>query len=379
MKKDYKKLRQMKIFCLSTFGHNGVDWMHSLLDGHKEILIMPAFSYFRSLNRLKLRDEKFANLNEVNLNEISKEISKLFYEEKMYKTQRRRFLFNLKQKKLFEKYLNNFLWFSNKLEKNIEKNIFFSIHYAFYKIRKINLKQKKIIIIQEHVPWHSYKYLEIFKAKFIFMMRDPRAALAGTYVRFRKHFNKQMNPLQFDYSLFYWSFSINFHNFLLSNKINKRSIIIKNEDMHDNLVFTQKKLCKFLKVRFYPSLLKTTFLNKKWFGESSYLQSNQEKDLTRNPQKSYFSKENIEKRWRNELSKKEIVMIEVYLKKIFYQYHYKLDNQLTFSKILYAYYYLFNNYLFESFNFFKICKNILRRFFVIFFPKNVTKLFSSFR
>ena len=98
MNKDLKKLRQMNIFCLSTFGHNGVDWMHSLLDGHKEILIMPAFSYFRSLNRLKLRDEKFANLNKIDLNEISKEITKLFYEEEMYKTQRRRFLFNSKQK-----------------------------------------------------------------------------------------------------------------------------------------------------------------------------------------------------------------------------------------------------------------------------------------
>lgn len=379
MNKDLKKLKQMNIFCLSTFGHNGVDWMHSLLDGHKEILIMPAFSYFRSLNRLKLRDEKFDNLNEINLNEISKEITTLFYEEEMYKTQRRRFLFNSKQKKLFEKHLNNFLWFSSKFEKNIEKNIFYSIHYAFSKIQKISLKQKKIIIIQEHVPWHSYKYLEIFKAKFIFIMRDPRASLAGTYVRFRKHFNKQMNPLQFDYSLFYWSFSINFHNFISDYKIDKMSMIIKNEDMHNNLILTQKKLSKFLKIKFYPSLLKTTFLNKKWFGESSYLQSNQEKDLTKSPKKNYFSKKNIEKRWRNVLSKKEIIMIEVYLRKIFNQYNYKADNQLTLSKILYAYYYLFSNFIFETFNFFKLLKNILRRFLVIFFPKIVTKLFNSFR
>ena len=43
------------------------------------------------------------------------------------------------------------------------------------------------------------------------------------------------------------------------------------------LRINSKKLCKFLKIKFYPSLLKTTFLNKKWFGESSYLQTNQEK------------------------------------------------------------------------------------------------------
>ena len=89
--KDYKKIKQMKIFCLSTFGHNGVDWMHSLLDGHKEILIMPAFSYFRSLNRLKLRNEKFSNLRKINLNEISKEITKIFYEEKCIKLKEENF------------------------------------------------------------------------------------------------------------------------------------------------------------------------------------------------------------------------------------------------------------------------------------------------
>ena len=377
--KDYKKIKQMKIFCLSTFGHNGVDRMHSLLDGHKEILIMPAFSYFRSINRLKLRNEKFSNLRKINLNEISKEITKIFYEEKMYQTQRRKFLFNSRQKNLFQKHLSNFLLFSSKLEKNFEVSFFYSIHYAFSKIQRINLKKKKIIIVQEHVPWHSYKYLKIFKAKFIFMMRDPRAALAGTYVRFRKHFKKQMNPLQFDYSLFYWSFSINFHNFLLRNGIIKCIKIVKYEDMIDSLELTQKKLCKFLKIKFYPSLLKTTFLNKKWFGESSYLQTNQEKDLKKSPSKDYFNKENAEKRWRNELSKKEIVMIEIFLRNIFHKYNYKLDNQFSIYYFLTAYYYLFSNYLFENFNLFKLFKNFLRRFFVIFFPKNVTKLFSSFR
>ena len=43
--KDYKKIKQMKIFCLSTLGTMGLT-DNSLLDGHKEILIMPAFSYF---------------------------------------------------------------------------------------------------------------------------------------------------------------------------------------------------------------------------------------------------------------------------------------------------------------------------------------------
>ena len=35
---------------LGSFGHAGIDWVHSLLDNHDEILIMPAFS-FRSIDR----------------------------------------------------------------------------------------------------------------------------------------------------------------------------------------------------------------------------------------------------------------------------------------------------------------------------------------
>ena len=31
------------------FCHAGIDWIHSLLDNHKEILIMPPFSFFRTI------------------------------------------------------------------------------------------------------------------------------------------------------------------------------------------------------------------------------------------------------------------------------------------------------------------------------------------
>ena len=33
---------------LMSFGHCGIDWLHSLLDSHPQILIMPAFSFYRT-------------------------------------------------------------------------------------------------------------------------------------------------------------------------------------------------------------------------------------------------------------------------------------------------------------------------------------------
>ena len=38
--------------------HTGLDWIHSLLDGHSEILIMPALSFYRCCIKLNLKSEK---------------------------------------------------------------------------------------------------------------------------------------------------------------------------------------------------------------------------------------------------------------------------------------------------------------------------------
>ena len=52
-KEIQKKIEKIPVVMLGSFGHAGIDWVHSLLDNHKEILIMPAFSFFRSLDRIE--------------------------------------------------------------------------------------------------------------------------------------------------------------------------------------------------------------------------------------------------------------------------------------------------------------------------------------
>ena len=47
---------------LSSFGHAGVDWIHSLLDSHKDILIMPAFSFFRTLHKIEKVNQLYSLL-----------------------------------------------------------------------------------------------------------------------------------------------------------------------------------------------------------------------------------------------------------------------------------------------------------------------------
>ena len=52
MEKKFE-ISDLPVVMIGSFGHAGIDWIHSLLDNHKEILIMPAFSFFRTLERIK--------------------------------------------------------------------------------------------------------------------------------------------------------------------------------------------------------------------------------------------------------------------------------------------------------------------------------------
>ena len=47
------KIDDLPVYMLSSFGHAGIDWTHSLLDMHKDIIIMPAFSFFRTLHKIQ--------------------------------------------------------------------------------------------------------------------------------------------------------------------------------------------------------------------------------------------------------------------------------------------------------------------------------------
>ena len=45
------------------FGHCGIDWLHSLLDSHEQILLMPEFSFYRSWKLLQM--DKVRNQEEM--------------------------------------------------------------------------------------------------------------------------------------------------------------------------------------------------------------------------------------------------------------------------------------------------------------------------
>jgi len=359
-KKNILKLKKTSVVVLGSFGHSGIDWLHSLIDGHKGVLILPAFSYFRTIDRLKIRYQ-IDILKISNLKKISEIITNLFFKDKAYRVKRRKFIFTYQQKKKFQKTLNFYLQNDND---TLVKRIFFGIHYAYLKLYNIKNDNIKCIVIHEHVAWHCYKYNSIFNTKFLFIFRDPRAALGGGILKMKNsNVEKKINSFQFD-TLFLHMISA--LKFIVNRQNKNKCLVLFNEKMHLNLTKEMKKLCIWLKISFSANLLKQTFLKKKWKGESAYLAKD---ELKKEPSKDFYLPTNVEKRWRSVLKNKDILMIEVLFEKQILLHKYKFYNQLNFVKRLNGYFYFLFGYLWQPKYFFLkylvITRNILRRFLIL--------------
>tara|TARA_Y100000768_G_C23989531_1_gene691319 strand:- start:5152 stop:6270 length:1119 start_codon:yes stop_codon:yes gene_type:complete len=364
------KINNLPVAVISTFGHNGIDWLHSLLDSHPQIIIMPGFSFYRTYDTLKLE--------KINSNEkLASTIAEAFLNNKSYHVKRRQILFNIHEKIFFEESLN--LALKNDKSKTKTKKIFNALHYAFLCINKSkNIQDKKIIVVQEHVPWHSNRFIRDFNdVKFIFMMRDPRPALAGSWRRLRlSNTSNKINSYQFDHTLLYWKYSEHFVNSMK----NKKPYILKNEDIHFDHQHEMTMLSKHLNINFDESMLTQTFNGVEWLGESAYI--NEEEKFPVDQEKFYQAKE-IEKRWRKEINALQILSIEVLTKKVMKLYNYNFDSKNTLLKKIKGYKYIFSqSYKNQSLNskssirnFLALFRNFLRRIFIVFYPKLANKIF----
>tara|TARA_Y100000992_G_scaffold302691_1_gene278475 strand:+ start:6709 stop:7842 length:1134 start_codon:yes stop_codon:yes gene_type:complete len=369
---DIKKYEKIDICILSTYGHCGLDWMTSLLDNHDEVLIMPSFSFFRCFYYIKTWNREF-NFDDRNIEnkKIANEFVRLFKKDKRQQNQRRKFLFSLKQFDIFEKTLER--WLDTTEIKDKYKSLFLGIHYAFAKVHNIDLDKKKIIVSQEHVPFYCEKYLKIFDPKFIFIVRDPRASIAGSILRMQKHNNDKIYSNQFDHIIYTWKFT---NLFVEKYKKKSKIFIAQNEKMHKNLKIEMLKLSKWLNIKFKSSLLKQTVLGKIWFGESSYLQGkNQEEDLKKYPPKNFYEQSEIKKRWKSQLTENDILFIELIFKDIFLLYKFSFLKKQSLKNKLFAYYYILTNFNYQKKYFISkiiiIPRNILRRLFILFSPRFV--------
>ena len=233
--------------------------------------------------------------------------------------------------------------------------------------------ERNIIVSQEHVPFYSEKYQKIFNPKFIFIVRDPRASIAGSILRMKKHNSDRIYSNQFDQIIYTWKYA---NLFIEKHKQKTKIFIAQNEKMHNNLKEEMIKLSKWLNIKFKNSLLNQTILGKTWYGESSYLQGkDQDTDLKKYPPKNFYNRDQIKKRWMSQLSVNDISFIELIYRDIFLKYKFNfLIKQNIFDKI-FTYCYLLFNFNYQKRYFISkviiIPRNILRRILILFSPKLV--------
>ena len=318
---EISNLKKKKIFILSSFGHAGIDWISSLFDNHPEILIIPSLSFFRKIEKIKLKEKKFEKYN--NYEKI-----KIFCDSLLKQSKKKSLRLKLRKINKVNLYKNIIKIFDKVNEAEFEKKLFYAVHYYFIKLYNLKLKKIKIIICHEHAPWNCKNYLKYFNAKLITVIRDPRAAISGS---FRGYQRSKILSLTHRLEM---TFCFLFHSIKNFNKYYQNNLyLISNEKFNKNLSKEMKKLSKWLNINFKNSMLKQTFLGRIWHGESSYKSKT---DLKYKVEKNYYKSKNVKTRWLEYLNNEEIKFIEINFRQIFKIGNYKKKFNLSFFEKTYV-------------------------------------------
>lgn len=293
---------------LMMFGHCGIDWLHSLLDSHQQILIMPGFSFYRSW--------KIINADDAQNAEEMCSIWRTYIEKyKKMQVKRRRLFYNTQESERF------YPKFYELLESGGigHVNVFWAIHEAYAYAKQVDLSGIRIVVAQEHLPFHFERILSEFpQTKILMIIRDPRAAIAGSFHRLTTP-NGCLSDYYFNLVT---EVVLQAQNIWKKYHINlgERLKIVKNEDLHAALEKHMRDIANWLGVDFSESMLHCTFSGIKWVGESSYISKEEQYP---EPLDTYYLPENIKRRWMNELNHREIVMIEFLTNDLMKKFRYK--------------------------------------------------------
>lgn len=310
-------MKEKKIIFLSAFLHSGIDWVHSLLDSHPQILITPALSFYRCWTKFN-----FDNL------EDGRKVYEKFHS---YITKNVGPDSTNEQKKFLDNYdeLDNFFKKLSDLIKNnmiSRREAFLHINEAYLYAKKINENSIKLIIAHEHIPFYKNLFKKDFpESSLILVLRDPRAALAGSWQRRIKLFG-YLPDYTFNMTIDSWFYAANIlkDNFY---KQKNKLYILKNEELHKNLKSEMFNLAKWLNIEFNESLLNQSFPSGKTvFVDSAYLLGDKPNDQNLMRQQipnDYFKLENVTSRWMKALTTQQTIMIEGILSICFEKYGYK--------------------------------------------------------
>ena len=354
--------KKIDICIFSTTCRSGLNFLTSCLDSHSEVIIIPSLRFFSKLYDFT----KVKDLKNFKTNNEKKFI--LNFSTYLYKAGKDnpecKFLNNSKDKKKFTNILME--EFKKRNDTKFLKKLFFSIHIAFAKFYKMNLRKKKIIIVSEKSTIFIPFYENLFdNIKILLLVRNPINSFAGYKNSYIKN-HSSFPPTSFNYFFAQMKSSLRYIN-------KKKIIIIKNENMNRNLILEMKKISNKLNIKFSKTLLKTTIMNKKYGSDSSYLIKRNENYRSKLAPKNFHNFKNQFERSLKIMNDQEILMIQSSFYQIFkrFNYNYILNNNLfNFIK---GYFFLITFYKYnyiKKYNKLILFKNFIKRMILILSNKN---------
>ena len=310
---------KLPLYFLSAFGHCGLDYLHSLLDGHPQILIMPAFSFYRSLkiigcDKAKNADEMFA-------------LWRSYIEEHPgLQVERRKLFYDRGQAEKFYPEFKRLL-----ASGGISRvNVFYSLHKAYVFALGIDLSNIRVLVAHEHNPLSlSLAVADFPGAGVIQVIRDPRATMAGS-LRSMTDDSGYLSDYYFNFCFEDWMQAHQDWK-AYNQKPGFKSKVVRNEDLHASLEGQMRGIANWLNIDFSPNLLKCTFSGRTWKGESAYMTKDNEYPQ---PEEIFYLPENVKKRWMKELSPGEIAMTEFITNESMKQFGYsRMTKDNIFSRI----------------------------------------------
>ena len=277
-----------------SFGHCGIDWVHSLLDSHPEILILPEISFYRTWKIIGGDSKNTPNdLFLAFFNYLESHPYRQGNENKLFCDDNRNKVF-------YEQLKLNITEFGCD-----RKSVFFSFHSAFAFANSINLEKIKVIVEQEHVCFQSKMIFDDFDSpNMIFILRDPRASIAGYYRGIQR---KCVDDLRCYQHLKEKSFAEWVHAVQIWMKNKDNIIILKNELLVKDIENEMRNLSLWMNITYDNSLTISTSSNGiEWKTDSCYI-SREDPEVDKN---TYFAPVNVKNRWMTVLSMNDIVMIE---------------------------------------------------------------------
>jgi hypothetical protein len=305
-------INKKPIYFLLSFGHCGIDWLHSLLDSHPEILIMPAFDYYRNWKLLEadkaLTPKSMADLwtDFLKSEKMQSRDTKVFYRD------------------------GEEIIFNNKLRNTLKsigisrKKTLFAIHETYAHLRNIDLNNIKCIVLHVHVVFPIYEIIKDFTdPNLLMIVRDPRASFAGWFHVFKKKFGQKHDYYMYfmDQTINEWLMSIDIFK-KYNNSNNNNLFVVKNENMVNDLKTELLKISNWMNVQFNETMLYSTFPSGDlWIPDSGYISKDGKYPESKG---TYFLPENVKNRWLKELSdEREILMIEFLTNDIMRAFDYK--------------------------------------------------------